>query len=103
VGLQVEAVLAGEDEIPLEELLLGVRDVVALIVQVLHGESEVDHLYLMEEVLMVAHRFWHSYQDVVQLDVVEGVARLVDKSDLIKKLEANLVAAAWGEGFVTGE
>lgn len=34
---EVEAILAGEDEIALEESLLSLRDVLALFIHVLHG------------------------------------------------------------------
>lgn len=103
MGLQVEAVLASEDEISLEELLLDVWDVVTLLVRVLHGQSEVDDFYLVQEVFVVWYGFWHSNENVVELDVVEGVTGIVYESDLVKKLEADLVAAAGGEGFVTSE
>lgn len=39
-------------------------------------------------------------QNVVQFNVVECVARVVDQLDLFQQLEANLVAAGWAEGLI---
>lgn len=55
VGQKVEAVLAGEDEVSLEEPLFGGGDVLTGLGYVLHGESKINDLDLVEEVLMVSY------------------------------------------------
>ena len=93
----------GENQVTLKESFFGSLDVLSLFIYVLYCQSKVDNLYLMQEVFVVAELRRVPDQNVVQLDVVERVACVVDQLDLLQQLQANLVTAGRREGLVTRE
>ena len=38
---------------------------------------------------------WQTEKDIVQLDIIDGEAGLVDDLDLFKQLQANFVCGSW--------
>lgn len=81
---EVEAMLTREDEISLEVLLTNSRDVLTLGIDVLLSQTKVDHLDLVKVVLVALEGLWVTDQDIVKLNIIEGVASFVDELDLLE-------------------
>ena len=73
----------GKYQVTLKESFFGSLDVLSIFIYVLYCQSKVDNLYLMQKVFVVAELRRVPDQNVVQLDVVERVARVVDQLDLL--------------------
>ena len=83
---KVEAVLAGEDQVALEESFTHSWNVLTAVIDVLLRKSKVNHLYLVKIVFVGCEGRGQADEDVVELDVIEGVSGLVDDLDLFEEL-----------------
>lgn len=81
---EVEAVRTGKDHVSLEESFLGSWDVLTLLVHVLLGKTEIDHLDFVEVILMVLYRFGVANHNVIEFEVVESVTGLMSQLYLLK-------------------
>lgn len=95
--------LGREYKIALEEFAKGIRDMVSIIIVILHSESKVDQFYLVKMISMVFDIFWIANHDIIKLHIVIGESRLMNQLDLVKQFDTNIVAAVLSECFISLE